>query len=132
MVMDSNLIFQIVAAVLAVIGSGFGIYWYKAKATKAQREKVQQWLLYAVSEAEKQLGSGTGQLKLATVYNMFLLTFPKIAKVMPFAVFSALVDKALETMEDMIKNNSTIAKVIEKGPRYDALISYKFNTGMVW
>jgi len=38
--MDSNLIFQIVAAVLAVIGSGFGIYWYKAKATKGKGATV--------------------------------------------------------------------------------------------
>ena len=32
--------------------------------------KVKEWLLFAVVQAEKELGSGTGQLKLRYVYNL--------------------------------------------------------------
>ncbi|MFR6482019.1 MAG: hypothetical protein ACLUPD_10785 [Anaerotignum faecicola] len=45
-----------------------------------QREKVKEWLLLAVTEAEKELGSGTGQLKLRYVYDLFLRRFPAVAK----------------------------------------------------
>ncbi len=76
-------------------------------------EKVKVWLLWAVCEAEKALGSGTGKLKLATVYSMFIEKFPKFSKIMPYAVFSKLVDEALATMRDWLEKNEAIAAVIE-------------------
>ena len=41
-----------------------------------QMENVRQWLLGAVTAAEKELGGGTGKLKLRTVYDAFLTKFP--------------------------------------------------------
>lgn len=70
------------------------------------------WLVWAVSEAEKALGSGTGQLKLRYVYDAAVLRFPVMAKLMPFSVFSKLVDAALVTMREMIEKNKSIAEVI--------------------
>ena len=70
------------------------------------------WLVWAVSEAEKVLGSGTGQLKLRYVYDAAVLRFPIMAKLMPFSVFSKLVDAALVTMREMIEKNKSIAEVI--------------------
>lgn len=105
---DVILIIGIVAISLLTLG----FIWYKTKATKKQQEKVTQWLLWAVCEAEKQLGSDTGQLKLAMVYDLFLSRFPKVAKSMSFAVFSVLVDKAIDQMKIMIGNNPKIAKII--------------------
>ena len=70
------------------------------------------WLVWAVSEAERALGSGTGQLKLRYVYDAAVLRFPVLAKFMPFSVFSKLVDAALSTMRKMIEENKSIAEVI--------------------
>lgn len=70
------------------------------------------WLVWAVSEAEKMLGSGTGQLKLRYVYDLAVIRFPIMAKLMPFTIFSKLVDSALEVMKDMIANNKSIAEAI--------------------
>ena len=70
------------------------------------------WLVWAVSEAEKVLGSGTGQLKLRLVYDMAVARFPILAKIMPFKVFSNMVDAALKIMNEMIKSNSAIAETI--------------------
>lgn len=44
-----------------------------------QMENVRQWLLGAVTAAEKELGGGTGKLKLRTVYDAFLTKFPWLA-----------------------------------------------------
>ena len=69
-----------------------------------QKEKITEWLKYAVTEAEKTLGGGTGQLKLRQVYDWFTEQFPIIAAVLPFRVFSAWVDVALETLEKWNEN----------------------------
>ena len=39
-------------------------------------KKVKEWLIFACIQAEKTLGSGTGKLKLRTVYDMFINQFP--------------------------------------------------------
>lgn len=70
------------------------------------------WLVWAVSEAETIFGSKTGKLKLRYVYDMAVVRFPVVAKVMPFSVFSKLVDDALDVMRDMIENNKDIADAI--------------------
>lgn len=76
-------------------------------------QKVKNWLVYAVSIAESELGSGTGQLKLRSVYNMFILRFPKLSMIITFSRFSALVDDALDIMREMLKNDK-IANIISK------------------
>lgn len=67
-------------------------------------DKVQSWLLWAVTQAESEFGSGTGKLKLAMVYDMFIAKFPKLQAVIPYKLFSRLVDKSLEAMREMLKN----------------------------
>lgn len=74
--------------------------------------KIKQWLLWAVTEAEKEFGSGTGKLKLAKVYDMFVERFPKLQAIVPFTVFSKLVDEALELMQAMLENNK-IKEIVE-------------------
>ena len=52
-----------------------GFTWAKKFASlpsEQQLLKVKEWLLWAVVLAEKELGSGTGQLKLRYVYDLFL------------------------------------------------------------
>ena len=70
------------------------------------------WLVWAVAEAEAVLGSKTGQLKLRYVYDLAVVRFPIMSKILPFGMFSKLVDAALAIMEDMITNNSSIAEAI--------------------
>ena len=86
-----------------------------AMATAEQREKVKEWLLWAVTEAEKELGSGTGQLKLRQVYDLFLQRFPAVAKRISFATFSYWVDKALIDMREMLNKNKTIYQMVKAG-----------------
>lgn len=73
-----------------------------------QKKNILEWLLKAVVEAEKELGSGTGQLKLRTVYDWFIEAFPVVSAFVPFSVFSAWVDVALETMEKLLKENQQV------------------------
>ena len=70
------------------------------------------WLVWAVAEAEAMLGSKTGQLKLRYVYDLAVVRFPIMSKLLPFGMFSKLVDAALDVMNDMITNNSSIADAI--------------------
>lgn len=78
-----------------------------------QKNKVIEWLKYAVSEAEKQLGGGTGQLKLRLTYDWFCAKFPVAAAVLPFAVFSAWVDVALDTFKRWLDENKNVANYVE-------------------
>lgn len=82
-----------------------------------QRQKVIEWLKYAVAEAEKLLGSGTGQLKLRKVYDWFCEKFPTVSAILPFKVFSAWVDTALDVMNKWLETNGKIESYVtgEKG-----------------
>ena len=86
---------------------------------KEKYERIQGWLLQAVIIAEREFGSSTGKLKLSFVYDKFCEQLPWLAKVIPFAVFSAYVDDALETMRNLISSNSAIASVVEHGDGND-------------
>lgn len=77
-------------------------------------DKIKSWLLWAVTQAEKEFGGGTGKLKLAFVYDMFIAKFPKLQAIVPYAMFSALVDEALVLMREMLKNDK-IQAFVEKG-----------------
>lgn len=70
------------------------------------------WLVWAVTEAEAVFGSNTGKLKLRYAYELAVERFPMVAKFIPFALFSKLVDDALDVMRDMIENNANIADAI--------------------
>ena len=79
-----------------------------------QPKKVKEWLLYAVIEAEKKLGSGTGPVKLRSVYDMFITKFPKLSVFISFNTFSEWVDVALDYMEELLADNKDV-KAILKG-----------------
>ena len=76
--------------------------------------KVKEWLKYAVIEAEKYLGTGTGQLKLRAVYDMFVEAYPVFSKILPFSIFSKMVDDALEWMRIQLENNVNIKYYVEE------------------
>lgn len=97
-----NTTYIVIAALVAVFLVVLTIYLMGFK----------NWLVWAVSEAEKVLGSGTGQLKLRLVYDMAVARFPIVAKLIPFKLFSNMADAALKIMNEMIKNNASIAEAI--------------------
>lgn len=74
--------------------------------------KVQEWLLWAVMQAEKQLGGGTGQLKLRYVYDMFVARFPTVSKILTFEAFSVMVDIALAKLNEMLSNNKKVQQYV--------------------
>lgn len=78
------------------------------------KANVKEWLLWAVTEAENYLGSGTGKLKLRYVYDKCVEKFPAVKYLLPFHIFSAWVDEALVLMRDEIEKNPHIAAFAEK------------------
>lgn len=104
--------FVIFAVIALVIGIVIAIVKFIKSGNAAQLANLKEWLLYATIEAEKALGSGTGKLKLRTVYDMFLAKFPRLAKIITFDRFSELVDDALENMNDLLATNSAVQSYV--------------------
>ena len=100
-------------ALLAVIAAGgYTAYVFLKRPTSEQINSVLEWLLYAVTVAEKELGSGTGQLKLRYVYNMFLDRFRWLSRVITFSMFSELVDDALAQMRKLLSTNNAVQNYV--------------------
>lgn len=102
----------LVAAVAMIVVIAFGIYRFAGLPTEEQLSKVREWLLWAVTEAEKELGGGTGALKLRQVYDLFVTRFPWLAKVISFELFSDMVDEALEDMRAMLAQNQAVSAFV--------------------
>jgi hypothetical protein len=81
---------------------------------EATLETMKEWLIYATTLAEKELGSGTGVLKLRYVYDMFLTKFPLFSKLISFETFSEFVDNALVNMRNILEVNSAIDEYVNK------------------
>lgn len=103
----------IVTAIVMVVMAGVICWNFFKLPTKEQIAKIKEWLLYAVTEAEKELGGGTGQLKLRQVYDLFVQRFPAVAAVISFDTFSGWVDEALEQMREMLAKNEYAAAYVE-------------------
>ena len=106
----------IILALVAILASvGIAVYRYFNLPSEAQLAKVREWLLWAVTEAEKELGGGTGKLKLRQVYDLFVTRFPWLAKIVSFELFSDMVDDALDEMREMLQNNKAVQQLVEGG-----------------
>ena len=99
-----------VAVIAVVIGGG---YYFFNLPTKDQIAKIKEWLKYAVTMAEKELGGKTGQLKLRMVYDMFMSKFPSVAKMVSFDVFALWVDDALEWLNKQLEANKALETVVK-------------------
>lgn len=86
---------------------------FSKEPTEAKIDMIKEWLLYAVTLAEKELGGGTGQIKLRYVWDMFIKTFPALAPLIPFDIFKALVDEALEEMRHLLETNMDVLYYVE-------------------
>ncbi|MCC8068823.1 MAG: hypothetical protein LIO71_03605 [Ruminococcus sp.] len=102
----------ILIIIAAVAIGGYCVYAFVNLPTDSQLTKVKEWLLYAVTEAEKELGSGTGQIKLRYVYDMFIAKFPYLTKAISFDTFSDLVDEVLEKFRALLASNSSLQSYV--------------------
>ena len=106
----------ILAFAAAGMAAGVAVYHFVKQPKADQFKKVREWLLWAVIEAEKALGSGTGQLKLRSVYDLFVVRFPWLAKIIPFDMFDEMVTDALDEMRELLENNEAVAAYINDCP----------------
>lgn len=107
--------YMIVAALAIIAFVVVALVKFLHLPTKTQIANLKEWLKVAVTEAERELGSGTGQLKLRTVYEMAISKFPWVAQYVGFSQFSAWVDVALDWMRDQLENNKDIRQYVEDG-----------------
>ena len=99
---------------VAVIIAVLVVYRFFGLPTEKQVEKIKEWLIWACIEAERALQSGTGQLKLRQVYDMFCAVpaFTWVAKLISFELFSEWVSDALATAKEMMINNKALAEYV--------------------
>lgn len=112
----------LVVLVCAIGGVIFGCKKFVQSGKTNQLKKVKEWLLFACVEAERDFGSGKGQLKLRYVYDMFVEKFGVIKYIVTFEEFSKMVDEVLESAIEFFENRQ-----IENKPVADGLI-YKLDT----
>ena len=105
--------YLIVAAGAVIVAAVFAVRKFLGLPTDQQIENLQEWLKWAVTEAEKELGSGTGQLKLRRVYDLALAKFPWIARLVPFEEFSMWVDEALIWLGKQLESNKAITNMVK-------------------
>lgn len=103
----------IVGLVALAVALGIAIKTFIKLPTSAQKEKIQKCLLAWVIQAERELGGGTGKVKLSTVYGVFVTAFPILKNFIPFEVFSGWVDDALDEMRKMLEQNVNLKQVVE-------------------
>ena len=93
----------------------YGVYAFMTWPSEDKKQALREWLKWAVTIAEKELGSGTGQIKLRKVYEMAITQFPWLVKCISFAEFSQYVDEALVWMREQLSQNKAIAAFTEVG-----------------
>ena len=108
---SENLAFIVLIIAAIVVGVVFAIRFFKSS-KEEQMKEIREWLIDATTIAEKELGGGTGQLKLRQVYDMFVSKFTWMAKVISFDKFSELVDEALCDMNKLLQTNTAVSAFV--------------------
>lgn len=108
--MNNNILLIIIALLILCVC----IYFFLNLSKEKQMQIIKEWLLLAVIRAEKELGGGTGQIKLRFVYDLFLDKFKVISYIISFDQFSKLVDESLDIMKTMISNNKNVENYISQ------------------
>lgn len=95
-----------VCAFGACVYISFGVYAFFTQPKQTQIEAVKKWLVGVTYDAEIALGSGSGELKLMMVYDLFVSRFPWVAKVVSFDTFHGWVKEVLEELPGLIERMS--------------------------
>lgn len=102
----------ILLLVVVIVNVIIAIMTFYNKPNEEKVAKFKEWLLFAVMQAEKELGSGTGQLKLRYVYDLALKQFPNLIMFISFEQFSTYVDEALDKFKAMISTNKFVQEYV--------------------
>ncbi|MDD7026331.1 MAG: hypothetical protein PUI46_04475 [Lachnospiraceae bacterium] len=105
----------LIAAALTLIGAAVVVaYRFLGQPSEKQVAKIKEWLIWACIEAERGLQSGTGQLKLREVWNLFCAVpaFGWVARIISFDTFSGWVTEALSTVKRMLVENHRLASYV--------------------
>lgn len=97
----------IVLALAVIVVLARTVYAFIKRPTDAQLNSVKEWLLWACTEAERELGGGTGKLKLRYVYDAFLSKFPLLAGLISFDALSDMVTEVLVSMREILSTNNS-------------------------
>ncbi len=111
----------VVAAAAVIYGAAIYIQNFRKLPKDQQIAAIKEWLVYATTEAEKKLGSGTGKLKLLYVYDLFVNTFEYAGKY-TFDEFSEFVDEALVNTNRLITTNSKVAEYVNEQPASETVV----------
>ena len=109
-----NHIDAIIVAAVLIAGGCIYIFKFSSLSREERYKQIKAWLLQAVLFAEKEFGGKTGKLKLSYVYDLFCKTFPWLARIIPFSMFSEFVDQVLEEARELLENNKAIAAFVEE------------------
>ncbi len=100
----------ILIMVFAIVALGVAVYKFIIMPNGKRKEQIRMWLLEAVLVAEKSWDSGTGKIKISSVYDKFIQRFGIVAILMPKKVFEQLVDEALDDMKELLKENPNLTE----------------------
>lgn len=107
-----NWFLLVVAISISWTAISLGIWMCKLP-TETKIDAVKETLKFLVVEAEKEMGGGTGQLKLRRVWIMACETFDWLPKIVDFNTFSIWVDEALEWMKIQLDQNKAIETLVK-------------------
>lgn len=102
----------IVAAMAAGSVATVAVINFAKLPSSQQITQAKEWLLYAVINAEQALGTGTGEVKLRYVYDMFVVRFPWLVAVVSFEEFTAWTSEALQKMQELIESNEDVGSLV--------------------
>ena len=103
--MNPNIIATVVLAVIVAVCIILLQTKYKAYAA--------QVLFYLVTQAEREFGGGTGQLKYAAVFTWLYEQLPTMAKfILPKKTVEALIEAAVAKMKEYLADNSKASELV--------------------
>lgn len=115
----------IILAIVVVVIIVEAIIKFSKMPSDKQEAKIKECLLSWVVAAEKDLGSGTGKIKLSTVYSLFCTTFPIIKNFVSLEKFNDYVDEALEEMRKLLGSNKSLNQLVTTGTPVAPVITDK-------
>lgn len=85
---------------------------------QALLQAVTEWALKGVTDAEKDLGAGTGKLKVRAAYEKAVEIFgPELVDILTLEQFDALIQKPLDELRKMLESNQGVYDYVMQAVR---------------
>lgn len=107
--MDISL-YAIVGCLLFIVASFFIAFF--SRKIGFVNGNINKILFALVTEAEKTLGSKTGQAKLALVIALFYERYPSLSKYISAGLLTKLIEKAVVEMGNYVESNANMKKIV--------------------